>query len=223
MRVEHAAWSDLRESATGARSDLREGSTGYIDLIPPPPSPLPRAGGGGPRTWRVCAQVCLSALFLAVVVVLVLGCASVGRESVERMGRGPRAEEIYLARSIGASGRQPTFDEKRMWEDRLDERMTKYRRDHPEIEQSHRYTDVRFWRQVAQGAPRDEVRALLEDPEEQTIDPALMGALAEQHWAAIGPKTREAWVYPLGWVIFFDDAGAVDFVRRGRGAMESLD
>jgi hypothetical protein len=151
------------------------------------------------------------------------GCGATMREVAERVGRGPRAEELYLARSFAGSGRQPTFDEKRMWEDRLDDRVRRYQREHPELEQTPRYTDVRFWRQVGHGATRDEVRALLEEPDEQTIDPALMGALAEQHWTAIGPKAREAWVYPLGWVIYFDDAGAVDFIRRTWGPLDTLD
>jgi len=160
------------------------------------------------RTWS-------TRVALALVLLTASGCLSqITKETAERMGRGPRATEVYFARAVSASGRRPSFDEKRMWEDRLDDRLTRYRREHPELEQTPRYSDVRFWKQVSEGATRDEVKALLEDPDEQTIDPAMMGALAEAHWSSIGAKAREAWVYPLGWVIFFDDTGAVDFIRR---------
>jgi hypothetical protein len=73
--------------------------------------------------------------------------------------------------------------------------------------------DVRFWRQVSPGAPRGEVEALLEEPQELTIDPALMAVLAERHWDDFGRRATEAWVY-YGWAIFFDDAAVVGMVRR---------
>jgi len=111
------------------------------------------------------------------------------------------------------NGRDPTFDEKRIWETRADMRIAKYLRDHPELEQTPRYLDVRFWRQVSAGAPRGEVEALLEDPQELTIDPALMAVLAERHWDDFGQRATEAWVY-FGWAIFFDDKEVVGMVRR---------
>ena len=57
---------------------------------------------------------------------------------------------------------------------------------------------------------------LLGEPRERTIDPALMGSLGEQHWAGASATTaKEAWVYPLGWVVYFDDKGeVVDMLRR---------
>src|SRR5262249_23415025 len=92
----------------------------------------------------------------------------------------------------------------------------------PELEQSPRYLDVRFWRQVSAGAPRREVEVLLEEPQERTIDPALMAVLAERHWDEIGRKAKEAWVY-YGWVIYFDDAEVVDMVRRPGGCAPRYD
>jgi hypothetical protein len=153
---------------------------------------------------------------------LLAACATLS-ETVERVGRGPRAEEIFLARSFAVTNRMPTFDERRMWEDRVEQRLGRHLREHPELEQTPRYTDVRFWRQVGQGATREEVRVLLEEPDERTVDPALMGALAGPHWPAIAPRVREAWVYPLGWVVYFDDQGAVEFVRRTWGRLDTLD
>src|SRR3990167_6597583 len=148
------------------------------------------------------------------------GCAA-QMETVERSGQGPKAEALFLARSVLRNGREPSFDEKRMWEDRMDDRVSRYLREHPEMQQTTRYSDFRFWRQVSIGSARGEVRALLDEPEEETIDPALMAALARQHWPEISRRAREAWVYPVGWVIYFDEQGVTDVVRR-IGTVERL-
>jgi len=141
-------------------------------------------------------------------------CACVGpTETVEQTPRGPTSLDVLAARSQALNGREPSFDEKRIWEDEVDMRVSKYLREHPELEQSPRYMEVRFWRQVAPGASRGEVEALLESPAERTIDPALMAALAERHWDDLSRKAREAWVYH-GWVIYFDDSAVVGMVRR---------
>ena len=132
----------------------------------------------------------------------------------ERMGRGPRAEEMFYAKVSAASNREPNFDEKRQFKDQMDEKVFKYLRDHPEIEQTTRYSEFRFWRQVSEGSTPGEVRALLDEPLEQTTDPALMKMKAKVHWAQISTKAKEAWTYPLGWVLYFDDKGVTDMIRR---------
>ena len=150
----------------------------------------------------------------------VAGCAT--PQVVERVEQGPRAQEIFLTRSYLGNGREPSFDERRKWEDRLDERVSKFLRDHPELEQATRYSDFRFWRQVVIGSTRDEVRTLLDAPEEETSDPALMESMAKRHWPAMQRKVKEAWVYPPGWVIYFDDAAVVDITRKV-GKYDSID
>jgi len=135
-------------------------------------------------------------------------------EVPERMGRGPRAEEMFYAKISASSDREPNFDEKRQWKDQMDERVFKYLRDHPEMEQTTRYSEFRFWLQVSEGSTPSEVRALLDEPLEQTIDPALMKMKAKTHWTQISSKAKEAWTYPLGWVLFFDDKGVVEMIRR---------
>ena len=143
------------------------------------------------------------------------GCASL--EVVERTTRGPQAQEFLIARSYETNGRAPNFEEKKYWDDQIDERIAKYLREHPEIQQTIRFSDFRFWKQVSPGSTPDEVRVLLDEPQEQTIDPALMAVLAEKHWPEIRPKAQEAWVYPYGWVLYFDDKGVVDMIRRLTG------
>ena len=144
---------------------------------------------------------------------LATGCL-LAAEVVERVGQGPRAQDMFFYRAYMSNGREPNFDERRKWEDAMDERISRYMRTNPEIEQATRYSDFRFWRQVVVGSTRAEVRILLEEPDEQSADPALMAALAQQHWPMIQRRAKEAWVYPPGWVLYFDDKAVVDITRK---------
>jgi hypothetical protein len=146
---------------------------------------------------------------------LSLGLGACGQKlhTYEQTSQGPAALDVMTARSYALNGRAPSFDEKRVWENQLDMRVAKHLREHPELEQSPRYMEFRFWRQVAPGASREEVEVLLERPTERTIDPALMAALADRHWDDIGRTAEEAWAY-YGWVIYFDDDAVVGTVRR---------
>jgi len=140
--------------------------------------------------------------------------ACAGRlETYEQTAQGPTARDVFIARSQAANGRAPSFDETRIWEQQVDARVTRYLDEHPALQQSPRFLDLRFWRQVTPGASRGEVELLLEGPQERTIDPALMAVLANRHWDEIARRAREAWVY-YDWVVFFDDAAVVENVRR---------
>ena len=153
---------------------------------------------------------------LLLAALLVAACA--GRlDTVEWTTRGPSAEEFFVTRSYVINGRAPSFDEKRRWESEVEERVYKYLREHPELEQTSRYTDFRFWWQITTGSTPAEVRVLLEEPQEQTIDPARMAALAERHWSEIQVKAKEAWVYGPAWVIYLDDASVVAMLHRVSG------
>jgi hypothetical protein len=156
------------------------------------------------------------ALSSVVLAALVAGaCAAVGRlDKVELTTQGPSAEEFFVARSYALNGRAPNFDEKRRWESEMEDRVFAYLRDHPELEQTSRYSDFRFWWQVATGSTPAEVSVLLPEPQEKTIDVPRMAALAERQWAEIESKAKEAWVYTPAWVIYFDDTSVVAMVHR---------
>jgi hypothetical protein len=151
---------------------------------------------------------------LAAAALLAAGCAAMTEPKVERTTRGPNAEEFFIQQSVAVNGRPPNFDEKRVWQDQMDDKVFRYLREHPELESTSRYSEFRFWRQVTTGSTPGEVKVLLGEPRERTIDPALMASLGEQHWQAVRATAKEAWVYPLGWVVFFDDKGVVDLLRR---------
>ena len=156
---------------------------------------------------RLLGLVLLSALFAA-------GCFATKLDVVELTPKGPSAEALYLAKSQATNGRAPTFGEKRRWEAEVEERVYAYLREHPELEQTTRYSDFRFWWQVTTGSTPTEVRVLLEDPREQTIDPVLMASLAGRQWDEIQGKAKEAWFYPPAWVIYFDDTSVVAIVHK---------
>jgi hypothetical protein len=108
--------------------------------------------------------------------------------------------------------RGPNFDERRRFQDQMDDRVRRYLRDHPEVEQSTRYSEVRFYRQVTEGTPRNEVLVLLDQPDETTKDPARMAQLGERLWPTVSGRAKEAWLYP-GWVLFFDEQACFGFIK----------
>jgi len=147
---------------------------------------------------------------------LVSACAS-SPPIIAQTTRGPIAQEIQIARSFNANGRDMSWDEKRHYEEELEEKVFKYLREHPEFQNESRYSTFRFWRQVSIGSTKDEVKVLLNDPDERTIDPALMASMARRHWSQVQGKAKEAWVYPLGWVLYIDDKAVVTMIRsRGK-------
>jgi hypothetical protein len=165
----------------------------------------------------------MRALRLAGVVAagLIAGACATAPPIVEQTTRGPIAQEMQIARSFAANGRDMGWDEKRHYEEQLEEKVFKYLREHPDLQNETRYSTFRFWRQVSVGSTREEVKVLLDDPDERTIDPALMAALARRHWSQVQGKAKEAWVYPLGWVLYVDDKAVVSMIRaRGQWAKD---
>jgi hypothetical protein len=157
----------------------------------------------------------MRALYLAgfVAAGLIAAACATPTPVIEQTTRGPIAQEIQIARSFAANGRDMGWDEKRAYEEQLEERVFKYLREHPDLQNETRYSTFRFWRQVSVGSTKDEVKALLDDPDERTIDPALMASLARRHWSQVQTKAKEAWVYPLGWVLYIDDKAVVSMIR----------
>ena len=154
---------------------------------------------------------------LAVATAFLVGACATPTPVIEQTTRGPIAQEVQIARSFAANGRDMGWDEKRHYEEELEENVFKYLREHPELQNENRYSTFRFWRQVSIGSTKEEVKVLLNDPEERTIDPALMASLARRHWSQVQGKAKEAWIYPLGWVLYIDDKAVVSMIRvRGQ-------
>lgn len=143
-------------------------------------------------------------------------CAT-GEVQVARVDRGPTAQDIFVARSYLAMGRGPNFDEQRFFDDRLDDRIARYLREHPEVQTSVRYSEIRFWRQVGVENTADEVRVLLGEPLQILTERPAIEAVAKQQWSAVEKRVREAWVYPAAWVIYLDDKDTVFAITRPQG------
>jgi hypothetical protein len=41
-----------------------------------------------------------------------------------------------------------------------------------------------------------------------------MASLSRRHWSQVQTKAKEAWVYPLGWVLYMDDNAVVSMIRE---------
>ena len=86
-----------------------------------------------------------SSSWLAAAALLATACAAT-EPVLERTTKGPSAEEFFIMQSYAVNGRGPNFDEKRVWQDQMDEKVFKYLREHPELENTSRYSEFRFWR-----------------------------------------------------------------------------
>lgn len=139
-------------------------------------------------------------------------CASFGPLE-QRTTQGPTAEEFWMYRVILANGREPSFEERRHWQDQIDAKILQYLRAHPEAANSLEVSTFRFYRQAAVGMSKEQVTILLGPPEAVTADPARMEKLARRYWPLLKGHAKETWVYPLGWHLYFADARLVDITQ----------
>lgn len=150
---------------------------------------------------------------LVVVVLVVAGCASIRRPVEERTTQGPTAEEFWIAAIATQNRREPTFEERRHWEDDLDARIDAYLHQHPEAANSLNVSGFRFLKQVSVGMDQEQVSILLGPPTQTLRQPQEMELAAHRFWPLIQPVATEAWVYPYGWTLFFAGQRLADIVR----------
>ena len=160
---------------------------------------------------------------LGVVLAVVLtaaACAS-NRPIVEqRTTQGPVAEDLWTYRVVHANGREPTFEERLHWERQLDLAISRYLAKDPEFANSPGVLTFRADRQTSVGMSKEQVTILLGAPQQTTTDAAEMEKLASKYWPDVKSEATEAWVYPLGWRLYFAGARLVDITQYqpGRGA-----
>ena len=149
---------------------------------------------------------------LAVAGLVLPACRSAS--SIEqRTTQGPSAEELWFLRMYQLNGREPSFDERRHWEDQIDRRISQYLREHPETANSFDVSTFRFYRRATVGMSKEQIVILLGQPTAMTENPGEMEKLATKYWAEIKPQAKEAWTYPLGWNFFFADNRVVDITQ----------
>jgi len=153
-------------------------------------------------------------LLVLVALPLALSACLASRKPVEqRTTQGPSAEHFWLYRMVLTNGREPTFDERRHWQNQIDEDIAQYLRGHPEAASSLEVSTFRFYRRATVGMTKEQVGILLGQPETATPDPAGMEKLARQYWPAVKARAKEAWTYPLGWRFYFAGDRVVDITQ----------
>ncbi len=152
-------------------------------------------------------------LVLVSAVIVLAACSTVRPPLQQRTTQGPTAEEMWLLKVVLANGRQPNFEERRYWEDDIDERIARYLRTNPEAASSLDVSTFRFFRRAAVGQTKDQIKILLGTPLATTTDPAEMEKAARKFWPDIKDRVQEAWAYPLGWHVYFANAKVVEITQ----------
>jgi hypothetical protein len=151
---------------------------------------------------------------LLAVVLTSAACASVSAPPIEqRTNLGPRAEELWIHRAFAANGREPTFDELRALERQLDTAIGRYLATDEAFANSPQLSTFRFLHQVEVGMSKEQVRILLGPAEQATTQAADIEQLAGKFWPEIRPHATEAWVYPMGWRLYFAESRLVDITQ----------
>jgi hypothetical protein len=159
--------------------------------------------------WAVIGHV----VIVTALACVAAGCATTTRGIEQRTTQGPTAEQVWTSRVFLQTGREPTFEERRQWDTQLEARISDYLRAHPAAASSLDVSTFRFLRQAAVGMEKEQVRILLGAPDAITTDAAAMEALARKFWPAIKEGVTEAWTYPPGWHLYFDDSRLIDITQ----------
>jgi len=145
---------------------------------------------------------------------LVMGGCTMRRGPVEqRSTQGPTSTQMLNLRVLTASGREPTFEEKRQWDSQVEEKISAYLRAHPERASALDVSTFRYVRQVTVGMDKEQVLILLGAPVSVTGDQAQMEKVARRYWSDIKGNATELWVYPLGWNMFFAGQRLIDITQ----------
>lgn len=153
------------------------------------------------------------ACVLVAVVLACTACASLNPPIEQRTSEGPLAEEVWFYRIAQMNGREPTFDERRRWESQLDLDIGRYLVKDQEFANSPQLSTFRFLRQASVGMSKEQVQILLGVPDRVTTEAAAMEELARKYWSTIQGTATEAWVYPLGWRLYFSASRLVDITQ----------
>lgn len=151
---------------------------------------------------------------VAAVVLVLAGCASSAGPIEQRTTQGPNAQEFFVNRTLLENGREPSFEERRHWDNQIEDKISVYLREHPEVANSLDVSTFRFDRRTAIGMSKEQVVILLGEPALTTTDAAAMEKLARQYWPAIrARKVTETWSYPGGWHLYFAGEKLADITQ----------
>jgi hypothetical protein len=148
-----------------------------------------------------------------VLLLLLAGCSTFYPTIDQRTSQGPTAVEFWTVRTMEQTGRAPSFEEKRHFDDEIDDRIGRYLREHDDAASSLTVMSFRSLKQVTVGMDKGQVEILLGPPTTTTQDAAQMQNYARRHWPELRGKADEAWSYPYGWVVYFSKSRVVDLTQ----------
>ena len=162
----------------------------------------------------ILAGVIRPALVLACTLLLG-GCGLLAKAQTieQRTAQGPTALQMFNLRVLNENGREPTFEEKRRWDEDVENRIAAYLREHPEKANALDVSTFKFVRQAAVGQDKEQVLILLGPPLAVSYDQGHMQQLARVYWPVIEGNATEVWVYPVGWSLFFSGQRLVDITQ----------
>ncbi len=163
-------------------------------------------------------RLCQAVTVLLLAGVWLGGCATT---TELRTTNGPTAEDLWKAKFRAVNGRGPNFDERQTFEQQLDARVREFLARNPQVANSVRVGDLRFLRQSKVGMTKDEITLLLGKPQGVTNEPAWMEVLARKFWPEVEPQAKEAWIYPVGWTLYFDGDTLADITRYHRAFLHA--
>lgn len=145
---------------------------------------------------------------------LVAGCAGFGGAKIEqRTTEGPLAEDFFTLRIAVRTGRPPSFDERRRWDETMHQLIDDYLRRHPQVASSPLVMTFRYMRQATVEMDKEQILILLGKPLQAATDATAMQKEAHRFWDEIKDAVSEVWVYPMGWSLFFKDDKVVEMVQ----------
>lgn len=160
-----------------------------------------------------------TAVALIVGVVLMTGCSIPLETKDQRTTQGPTADEFWMTKMLASNGRYPSFEEKRHFQDELDERIAKYLREHEDAASDPLTTPAfRNLHQVTAGMQKGQVEVLLGPPFSTSDDAQQMANWARRHWPEIRGRADEAWGYPYGWIFYFHRGRIVEITQYLSGS-----
>lgn len=148
-----------------------------------------------------------------VLLLLLAGCATFDPTIDQRTTQGPTATEFWTVRMMQQTGRAPSFEEKRHFDEEMDDRIGRYLRENQDAASSMTLMSFRSLKQITVGMDTGQVEILLGRPLTTTRDAAQMQNFARHHWPEIRGKADEAWRYPRGWVVYFSKSKVVDLTQ----------
>jgi hypothetical protein len=163
----------------------------------------------------ILAAVIKPASIVLACVLLLGGCGWLAKARIEeqRTSQGPTAQQMFNLRVLSENGREPTFEEKRRWDEQIEQQIAAYLREHPEKANALDVSTFKFLRQSAVGMDKDQIQILLGPPIAVSSDQAHLEQLARRYWPLIQGNATEVWIYPAGWNLFFSGPRLVDITQ----------